>query len=201
MICYITWKILDLQATKIEVLLESWIAYELGISEINYAQIKNENKEFVELFVSHQINENSQSLYWFLTREEKQVFEELIKISWVWGKVALLILSLGIDNLALAVVNEDKKVIEQVKWIWKKMAEKIILELKDKDFIKQKAIFKQEQKEEKQIKLDVDIIESVKNTLWNMGYNPKDVQKALEELPDDFTDLNDILPWVIRKLG
>jgi len=201
MICYITWKILDLQATKIEVLLESWIAYELGISEINYAQIKNENKEFVELFVSHQINENSQSLYWFLTREEKQVFEELIKISWVWGKVALLILSLGIDNLALAVVNGDKKVIEQVKWIWKKMAEKIILELKDKDFIKQKAIFKQEQKEEKQIKLDVDIIESVKNTLWNMGYNPKDVQKALEELPDDFTDLNDILPWVIRKLG
>jgi Holliday junction DNA helicase RuvA len=44
--------------------------------------VNNKNKE-IELFIYHNITDNSQALYGFLTREEKEIFEELIKISGV----------------------------------------------------------------------------------------------------------------------
>jgi len=201
MICYLKGKILDLQNTKLEVLTQWGIGYEVGISEINYAEIVDKKLQEIELFIYHHITDNSQALYGFLKKEEKEIFEELIKISGVWGKVALAILSLGINVLLQAIASGDKKTIESVKGIGKKMAEKIILELKDKDFVDRQIIEqKLEDNQVKQAKVEKSILQDVKSSLVNMGYNPKDISRVLEELPEDMKDIGEILPWVIGKL-
>ncbi len=203
MICYIKWKILDLENNKIELLTDSWIGYEIGISEMNYAEIYDRKLEKIELFVYHNITDNSQYLYGFLTRDEKNIFKQLIKISWVWWKVALLILSLWKNTLFEAILNEDKKTIESVKWIWKKMAEKIILELKDKDLFKiwYNEILSNSKIKENNNKFDKNLIENIRYTLVNMWYNPKEIDKKLSEIPNNMDNINKILPWIIWELS
>ena len=206
MICYLKGEILDLQTNKIEILTQAWVWYEVWISEINYAEIVDKDLKEIKLFIFHNITDNSQALCGFLTRDEKQIFEQLIKISWVGWKVALLILSLWKNVLFEAIANEDKKTIESVKWIGKKMAEKIILELKDKDlftlwYLENKDVNSAKNSEKTWINLDKTIYDNVKTTLVNMGYNAKNIDIALSELPKELTSLEEILPWVIGKLG
>ena len=122
MIGYITWKILEITPSSILILPEWWVGYEIGINEISYATLAA--RENCELYVYHHITEWGQSLFGFETQEEKQLFTELIKISGVWGKVAQQILSLWKSRLISAVQSDDKKTIESVKGIGKKMAEK-----------------------------------------------------------------------------
>ncbi len=110
------------------------MGYEVGINEITFASLAS--KQEASLYVYHHITEGGQALFGFETLEEKKLFTELIKISGVGGKVALQILSLGKTRLIEAVQNDDKQTIESIKGIGKKMAEKIVLELKDKDFVK-----------------------------------------------------------------
>ena len=132
MISYITWKIIDLDFTNMTILTNSWVWYEVLINELTYSKLAT--IEEVELFIYHYKTENSENLFWFIEKEEKKVFSELIKISWIWWKVAMQILSLWVERLIMAIKWEDNKTIESVKWVGKKMAEKIILELKDKEF-------------------------------------------------------------------
>ena len=80
------------------------------------------------------------------------------------------------------------------------MAEKIILELKDKDFIMQADIVTQTE-QKAQVSLPRDIAEDIKNTLVNMGYNPKDVDNVLAKLPENMEDIGSILPYCIRELS
>jgi len=206
MICYLKGEIIWLKDNKIEILLDSGIWYEIWISQLTYAEIIDKKLEEIELFIYHNITDNSQNLYWFISRDEKNIFEQLIKISWVWGKVALLILSLWIKTLSEAIINKDNKLIESVKWIWKKMAEKIILELKDKDiftigYLENKDSVNWENDQNKSINLDKNIYDDLKNTLVNMWYNAKNIDNVLSWLPKELTSLEEILPWVIREIG
>ncbi|MEA3387419.1 MAG: hypothetical protein U9Q66_03400 [Patescibacteria group bacterium] len=69
------------------------------------------------------------------------------------------------------------------------MAEKIILELKDKDFIKLNYSASTETKEEvSKITIDSDLKANILETLVNMGYNSKSVLKELERIPKDMKE-------------
>ena len=204
MIAYLKWEILDLEFTKI-VILTSWgVGYEVLINEINFSKIQNDKLINIELFIYHHRTENSQLLFGFLEKEEKIIFEELIKINWVWWKVALNILSIWIYRLAEAIVSWDNKTIESIKWIWKKWASKIILELKDSDIIKSYSNLESSKENNKKIDKTITISQNihndVKNTLTAMWYNASDIDKVLSELPEDITTINDIIPFVIKQL-
>lgn len=202
MICYLKGEIIWLKENKIEILLSSGIWYEVWISQLTYADIIDKELKEIELFIYHNITDNSQNLYWFVSRDEKQIFEELIKISWVWWKVALLILSLWINTLSEAIINKDNKVIESVKWIGKKMAEKIILELKDKDLFTNISVLDKWKENINKIKVQDDILKNVKSTLVNMWYNSKDIDILFNELPEWLeNDINKIIPWMITRLA
>lgn len=131
MICYLEGKILEVHQQYIELLTENGIGYEININERIFAE--HIGKEHTHLFIYHHISENAQSLFGFSNTDDKKVFKELIKISGVGGKVAMQILSLGTSILLEAIQNEDQKTIQSIKGVGKKMSEKIILELKDKD--------------------------------------------------------------------
>lgn len=200
MIWYISGDIIDISENMVLINTNSWIWYELVINELIYSSLIN--KKETELFVHHHITENSQSLFWFLSLEDKTLFKELIKISGVWGRVGQAILSLWWERLKSAVLEEDKKLIESIKWVWKKMAEKIVLELKDKDFVKNhiSTSSKTEWTKKESSFLDPSLKSQILETLTSMWYDNKSILEVLQNLPEDKKTIDDILPFVIRNM-
>ena len=196
MISYIKWRIIELDFNYLTILTASGLGYELGINELIYSKITKE--EEIELFVYHHKTENSEALFWFIESREQKVFTELVKISWIWGKVAMQILSLWVDRLLTATKSEDNKTIESIKWVGKKMAEKIILEFRDKDFWLE--ILLQKNTEKKSSNLDENLLSSIKSTLTNMWYNPKDVENILQDLPAEMNDIWTIISYVVKNI-
>lgn len=200
MIGYIHGKILDISEHMILLLPESGVGYEVGISSISFANIAWRDE--ASLYIYHHITESGQALFGFESLEEKWLFSELMKISGVGGKVALQILSLGKDRLIDAVQSDDKKTIESVKGIGKKMAEKIVLELKDKDFVKNYIPeWVERQESPKQITLPADVRQNIEITLQNMGYQSRDITRVMQEVPEEFSSVEEILPFMIRELS
>ncbi|MDD4151368.1 MAG: Holliday junction branch migration protein RuvA [Candidatus Gracilibacteria bacterium] len=198
MLSYLKGKIIDLDANSVIILTESGIGYELIINEITYSRLLNEKE--TEIYVYHHITENSQSLFGFLEKEEKELFKELIKVSGIGGKVANNILNLGIDKLIQAVKLEDENTITSIPGIGKKMASKMILELKDKDFFKYSNIeIKKDTGTKRKIESSIQI--NVIDSLTNMGYKKQDIEKVLQELPENLVSINEIIPFVIRNIG
>ena len=83
-------------------------------------------------YIHHHITDVSEVLFGFETREEKALFKKLLKISGVGGKTALAMLSLGTHLLVKAIDEGDEKFLSSLPGIGKKMALKIIVELKHK---------------------------------------------------------------------
>lgn len=196
MISYLQWKIIELDFLSTTILTSSWVGYSVWINELTYSKLWLESD--VWIYVYHHITEWHQTLFWFIELEEKKVFTELIKISWVWWKVAMQILSLWIERLVIAIKWEDNKTIEWIKWIWKKMASKIIIELADKDF---GVVLSDKETVKKANTISWDLHTSIKSTLTNMWYNPRDIDRVLSELPEDMKDAGTIIPFVIKELS
>lgn len=196
MISYLKWKVIELDFLSVTILTSGGVWYSVGINELTYSKLWLESE--VWIYVYHHITENYESLFGFIEPEDKKVFTELIKISWIWWKVAMQILSLWVERLVVAINSEDNKTIEWIKWIWKKMAEKIILELKDKNFginLSNRDTIK------KTNTIGPDLHTSIKSTLTNMWYNPRDIDLLLLDLPEEMTNAWEIIPYVIRKMS
>ena len=89
--------------------------------------------EISKLYISESVREDAYDLYRFASKEEKRCFEMLIGISGVGPKAAISILSSNTPGtLALAVLNGDVKSLTAAPGIGKKIAQRIVLELKDK---------------------------------------------------------------------
>lgn len=89
--------------------------------------------ERARLYVAESIGENNFDLYGFFEKSEKSCFEMLISVSGIGPKAALSILSYNSPSaLALAIMNNDIKALTVAPGIGKKIAQRVILELKDK---------------------------------------------------------------------
>ena len=85
------------------------------------------------LYVTESIREDAHDLYGFIDREEQRCYELLVSVSGVGPKAAMAILSAGgPQNFTLAVMTGDEKLLTAAQGIGKKIAQRIILELKDK---------------------------------------------------------------------
>lgn len=85
------------------------------------------------LYTYCNIKEDTFDIYGFSTPNEKRCFELLIGVSGVGPKAAQAILSvMAPENLALAIINEDDKMISTAQGVGKRTAQRVILELKDK---------------------------------------------------------------------
>ncbi len=89
--------------------------------------------EGAKLYISECIKEDSFDLYGFYTLSEKRCFEMMLTVSGIGPKAAQAILSSCTpEGLAMAVMNGDEKVITAAPGVGKKIAQRLILELKDK---------------------------------------------------------------------
>jgi len=107
------------------------VGYEVNITLNTFAAIET----FTEgkLFTYLQIKEDAHTLYGFFEKEEKEMFVMLISVSGVGAATARMMLSsLRPEEVENAIITGNLRLIESVKGIGKKTAERLVLELKDK---------------------------------------------------------------------
>lgn len=87
----------------------------------------------IKLFIYEHVRENMFDLYGFSDFDTKKLFEKLLDVSGVGPKMALSILSLGtLTSVRQAIANGDAKYIQLAPGVGKKVAERVIIDLKDK---------------------------------------------------------------------
>ena len=107
------------------------VGYACRTTTFTLSQIKKGDK--AKLFTYLSVREDAMDLYGFASSEELKLFQQLISVSGVGPKAALSILSAGTPaNLALAIITGDEKALTAAAGVGKKLAQRIILELKDK---------------------------------------------------------------------
>ena len=107
------------------------VGYACRTTAFTLSQIKKGDK--AKLFTYLSVREDAMDLYGFASAEELKLFQQLISVSGVGPKAALSILSAGTPaNLALAIITGDEKALTAAAGVGKKLAQRIILELKDK---------------------------------------------------------------------
>ena len=85
-----------------------------------------------KLFITESIREDAYDLFGFSSREEQRCYEMLTTVNGVGPKAAMAILTAGPQNFTLAVMTGDEKLLTAAQGVGKKLAQRIILELKDK---------------------------------------------------------------------
>ena len=107
------------------------VGYGCRITAYTAGQLKlNQN---ARLYVTESIREDAFDLYGFISKEEQHCYELLTSVNGVGPKAAMAILSSGgPQNFTLAVMTGNEKMLTAAQGIGKKIAQRIILELKDK---------------------------------------------------------------------
>ena len=107
------------------------VGYGCRITAYTAGQLKlNQN---ARLYITESIREDAHDLYGFISKEEQSCYELLTSVNGVGPKAAMAILSSGgPQNFTLAVMTGDEKMLTAAQGVGKKIAQRIILELKDK---------------------------------------------------------------------
>lgn len=139
------------------------------------------------------VRENAMDIYGFTSLAELNFFELLITISGIGPKTALGILNVAsIEALETAIQTGDTSHITKVSGIGKKVAEKIVMELKDKV---EKISHTPESKSA--MRGDADALEALKS----LGYNQNEAREALKELPKTIIKTNEKIKEALKILG
>lgn len=151
------------------------VGYMTHISLNTFSALPDSGK--VKIFTEPVIREDAQMLYGFITLREKEMFKHLITVSGVGPNTARVILSsLTVDEISQAIVGGNAGVLQSVKGIGAKTAQRIVVDLKDKL--------------EKQGIIQEEIIQETNNTLREealsalvmLGYNKSVAQKTVNQI-------------------
>ncbi len=106
------------------------VGYGCRVTAYTAAQLKLNQP--AKLYITEAIREDAYDIYGFIDREEQRCYDLLTSVNGVGPKAALAILSAGPQNFTLAVMTGDEKLLTAAQGVGKKIAQRIILELKDK---------------------------------------------------------------------
>ncbi len=150
-------------------------------------------KAAITLWTYLAVRETALDLYGFTSLAELDFFELLITISGIGPKTALGILNAAsVQALETAIQTGDTSHITKMSGIGKKVAEKIVMELKDK-------IDKVNHSEESKtaLKTDTDALEALKA----LGYSQNEAREALKEVSKTITKTNEKVREALKILG
>jgi Holliday junction DNA helicase RuvA len=106
------------------------VGYGCRVTAYTAAQLKL--NQSAKLYITESIREDAFDLYGFISREEQRCYQLLTSVNGVGPKAAMAILAAGPQNFTLAVMTGDEKLLTAAQGVGKKIAQRIILELKDK---------------------------------------------------------------------
>jgi len=150
------------------------IGYFINITVNTYSQIKNLKE--VKLFTHLAVRDDAHVLYGFAQENERQLFQMLITVSGVGTNTARLILSsLTTDEAYTAITSGNALILQSVKGIGGKTAQRIVIDLKDK-------LSKQEIQIEKINVSHNTLKDEALSGLLILGFNKSAADKALNRI-------------------
>ncbi len=186
MISWISGDLVDFWQTnqKFFVLLNcQGLGYEIQILESFFLKLKKNqvlNKN-ITLWIKHIKKEDSDLLFGFTSKEQKNFFNEILSTRGVGSQISMGILNkFSINELVNAIKTQNKKLICSVPGIGQKMSERLILELKNK--FKSKILFEEEKKKDETESKDPEInkmIEDLQLTLQSLNYKDKEIKAIM----------------------
>ena len=127
----------------------------------------------VELFVAEIIREQSYDLYAFTNEKDKKFFDLILKVSGVGPRIALALVSIAtIDEIALAIQSSNIALLTSTPGVGKRLAERIVVELKDKISLSNDAEFSGLRAVSKQ----------AEDALLALGFRQNDVDSMLKNV-------------------
>ena len=148
------------------------VGYDVTISVPTFTALPVAGAE-ASLHIHTQVSEDQIALFGFQDREEKRLFEKLITVSGVGPKLAVKILSgLSPERTVQAIRGQDHAQLTRIPGVGRKLAERLVVELKDKldDFAVAPA----------QVSAKGPAVDDVLSALVNLGYQRAAAEKALE---------------------
>lgn len=174
------------------------IGYRVYTSLSTLGRIKN--NEECTLYTYLSVKEDSLTLFGFDTEEELSTFKLLISVSGVGPKAGIAILSaLTPAEFAMSVVTQDAKSITKAHGVGKKMAEKIIVELKDK--LNGADLTELTQSSDIIVNNSENYIAEAVNALMVLGYSAVDSRKVVESVSKEADNLEDIIKAALKKIA
>jgi Holliday junction DNA helicase RuvA len=202
MIGFLKGKVIYHDPKKIILLTADGVGREINFS---YSSIINEE---VEVYIHHHITESDQSLWGFKTLDEKKLFETLKSVNKVGSSKAYpIVTQVGIDNTIAAIKFDQPDVLSKAQGIGKKMAEQIILSLKDKidkvEFsgVGQLSHLSEPGSPKISSNASNTVISEALQALETLGYTDKSVLKIVREnYTESMSSSEDLLKSVLKQL-
>ena len=174
------------------------VGYGCAVTAYTAAQLKLGQK--AKLYITESIREDAFDLYGFISREEQRCYEMLTSVNGVGPKAAMSILSAGgPQNFTMAVLTGDEKLLTAAQGVGKKIAQRIILELKDKvggstaelDFSTGPAAVS--------LPTAGNHAALANAALQELGYSPAEIAHALKGAPADAAT-EDLIRFALRNM-
>ena len=160
----------------------SHLAYYIHISVFTYSQVSNQASG--RLYLHFVVREDAQVLYGFSSREEREIFRALISVSGVGANTARLILSsLSPEEVTQAILAGNVSLLQGIKGIGAKSAQRIIVDLKDR-------VGKGAGIDELFFSQDNTSREEALSALVALGFPKKNVEKILTKILSEQPELS-----------
>lgn len=173
------------------------VGYKIYTSMNTLSQAETEKE--LKVYTYPHIREDIFDIYGFSKEEELHTFQMLISVSGVGPKAALAILSfMPSQDFALAVIKGDVKKITGAPGIGKKIAERIILELKDK--INKDLKDSGSSETAYQGSAQSSAFEEAVNALMVLGYSALESKGAVSNVDKSYTNVEDIIKASLKQL-
>lgn len=154
-----------------------------------------------KLLISEAISENTFDLYGFISKKEKQFFDLLLSISGVGPKAAISLLSyVTPDQLAASVINNDAKALTAAPGIGKKIAQRIVLELKDKITFEVDSVIPSSSLVQANTPGNKNMSDAVA-ALTVLGYSSSEINPVLKTIDASDMTTEKIIKAVLKALG
>lgn len=181
-----------LKSEKYAIIETGGIGFRVNLSEKTLSKIPQPDGS-VKLFTYLSVKETGWDLFGFLTFDELELFELLISISGIGPKTAANILSgASVDDLEEAIVLGDETILSRVSGIGKKVAQKIVIELKTK--VKKLA---KGTGDKFKVADEIEIIDA----LVVLGYKVYEAREAIKQVPDSVKGVENRVKETLKRLG
>lgn len=159
------------------------IGYWLFIPISTYEKLEIDREQL--LYTRLLVKDDRYELYGFSTVEEKKLFEDLIAVRGIGGKLAIVILSgLSPERFREAVRSGDVTAISSIKGVGAKTAKRLILELKDKLIIEGPSV--------------LPVVEDTILALISLGYTRADAKKAVQKVNIRSQKVEDLIKAALK---
>ena len=174
------------------------IGYLLEITEHDFLQFDIDEKNQQKIYVLLTHREDAMSLYGFQNKETRDIFQILLSVSGVGAKMAIALLNeFDACDLISLVIDGDFKELTKAKGVGPKLAQKIILELKDK-------LMKTELPKSTSSLPQSQAVTDTISVLLSLGYEEKEIEDALKKIlsaVEDETNSEEVLRKALTTLS